>query len=259
MNKSNTPIRNSTITSGYGKPIRDMLAVGSALAVIAVVLVVGMQAGRSDLAFYGVMTSVFVCASGFGVHKTLNIEAWTRESAREFLLLERVQNVGRFLLATANSITPSRALIYGLVHCVRPGRSVAIDHLVTIMEFELLRAPRILRLVGATLVQLGILGTAVGAMESLNDLSFFASGSEISAGPELFKDLLGPGSALGGLALAFGTTAMGLGANIVLRAVADTLETSSITYVNHVAGLAATFVVPDLWIDTDDPEGEVVA
>ena len=254
MNGTNTPFRQPAISGGYGSPLRDLLIVAAVIAAALTVIVIGRAVGRTDFAFYAVMFSLFASGGVLGVGRALKLQDWGRATANEFTHLEKIKSTARFLAATTASTTPARALIYGLVHSMRPGRRVETETHLAVMEAELMKIPGVIRLIGATLVQLGILGTALGAMESLSDLSAFAASTEVTAGPELFQDLLGPGSALGGLALAFASTAIGLGANIALRAVAGAIEAASQAYVNHVAELIASFVLPDLWIDEDEPD-----
>jgi len=260
--KNNNPQANSTtITGGFGsiRPLHSLLTIVLIISVALVVLGLGAAAGHMDYGLYTVMVALFGAGGVIVVRQFFQLNIWLGETAAEFEFLEKRKSVRQFLDASTSSTTPARAMIYGLMHSLRPGRRVESDWHLAVMDAELAKVPSRVRLIGTTLVQLGIFGTALGAMASLSALSTFAATTEITAGPKLFQQLLGPGSAIGGLALAFGSTVLGLGSGMALRALAGALEAISQAYADHVAELVGWFVLPDLWIDEGDAPSEEAA
>jgi len=227
------------------------------LIVTAVIGVLGLGAvtDRIDFALYSVMLTIFGAGVVIAAAWAIRLHAWIQATDAEFRFLEQNPSVQGFLTATSSSTTPSRGAIFGLYHSVRPGRRTEIDSHIAVMSIELVKAPAVIRLIGSTLVLMGILGTALGAMLSLTELSEFASTADVSAGPELFGQLLGPGSPIASLSLAFGSTVLGLASKIVLGAIAGSLQAHGQAYVSHVAELLANFVAPDLWINGETGEG----
>ena len=253
-NEQNEP---TTMTPSFGgiNPVRSLAGVGLAIVSCVGVLVVGMAFNRLDFALYGVQFALAGAGIVLSIGWAYRLQDWVRASAAELAHLENLRDVWAFLRETASSGTPARAAIYGLANSVRPGREVNIDGAMEVLWVQLTRPTAAIRLIAQQLVLLGIFGTALGAMRSLVALTLFASTSEVEAGPEMFRQLLGVGGPIASMSLAYGSTVLGLVGCMVLRATAGALDASATSYANHLREVLQNYVAPDLWQDpTDESE-----
>lgn len=244
----------TTLTPSFGNvnPVRSLAGVGMAIASCIGVLTAGAALNRLDVALYGVQLALAGAGVVLSVGWAYRLQDWVRQSAAELAHLENLRDVWSFLRATESSGTPARSVIYGLAHSVRPGRAVNIDGAMEVLWVHLTRPTATIRQLGHQLVLLGIFGTALGAMDSLGDLTVFASTNEVDAGPDLFRQLLGVGGPIASMRLAFGSTVLGLIGCLVLRSTAGALDASATAYANHLREVLQNYVAPDLWQEPDD-------
>ncbi|MFI4915093.1 MAG: hypothetical protein ACIAS6_01125 [Phycisphaerales bacterium JB060] len=236
----------TTMTPDFGRarPVRDVAVVGVVACGTVFLLALAASRGRLEHAVYLLLGILFLSGVGTIVSSAVLAQRWSRETRREVEHLDRVRNVGVFLAATGTSTTPFRATIHGMAQAARHGRPIRCDDWAGVMEDQLERLAGPARWLSGSCVLIGVLGTALGAMQSLSGLSAYASSADVGSGPKMFEELLGFGGPIASLSLAYGSTVLGVLASIVLNALAAAVQASGQAYVAHSRELLANYIVP---------------
>ncbi|UYV12405.1 MAG: hypothetical protein NCW75_14035 [Phycisphaera sp.] len=236
----------TTMTPGFGeaRPVLDVAIVGLLACGGIFLLALAVSQGRLEHAVYLLIGMLFLGGVGTVVAGAVRARQWSRETEREVEHLERIEDVGTFLVDTAGSTTPFRATINGMAQAGRHGRPIHGDDWVGVMEDQLDRLAGPARWLSGSCVLIGVFGTALGAMQSLSGLSAYASSADVGSGPKMFEELLGFGGPIASLSLAYGSTVLGVLASIVLNALAAAVQASGRAYVAHSRELLANYIVP---------------
>lgn len=236
----------TTMTPDFGqaRPVLDVALVGLLACGGVFLLALAASRGRLEHAVYLLIGMLFLGGVGTVVAGAVRARQWARETALEVEHLERVKQVDTFLVDTAVSTTPFRATIHGMAQAARHGRPIRCDDWAGVMEDQLERLAGPARWLSGSCVLIGVLGTALGAMQSLSGLSAYASSADVGSGPKMFEELLGFGGPIASLSLAYGSTVLGVLASIVLNALAAAVQASGQAYVAHSRELLANYIVP---------------
>ena len=236
----------STMTPDFGqaRPVFNVALVGLIACSGVFVLALAASQGRLEHAVYLLIGVLFLGGVGTVVSGAVRAKQWLRETAREVEHLQQVEEVDVFLVDTAESTTPFRATINGMAQAARHGRPVRCDDWAGVMEDQFDRLAGPARWLSGSCVLIGVLGTALGAMQSLSGLSTYASSADVGSGPKMFEELLGFGGPIASLSLAYGSTVLGVLASIILNALTAALQSSCRDYLDHSRELFADFIVP---------------
>lgn len=235
-----------TPTFGDSRPVLNVAIVGLLACAGVFVVALGARTGQLDKTLYALIGLLFLSGVATSVAGAVRARHWAIETEREVDLLETVEDVPDFLRATGDSTTPFRAAVYGMVQASRPGRSAKSDPWLEVMADRLDRLIGPVRWLSGICVLLGVLGTALGAMQSLSGLTTYASSAEVSSGAKMFGELLGVGGPIASLSLAYGSTVLGVLASIILNALAGAVGASLRTYLDHSREIFESYITPNL-------------
>lgn len=194
---------------------------------------------------YAMYLVIFGLAAGLiakGYADAKFIDREMKLASDQVRILEEVDDFESFLERAPQSVF--RSHIDNLYTISLSNPDVSQDNLIEVLHTRLMARNRVVELFSSILITLGLIGTILGLIIMMGDLTETMGGG--SVGDELLAKLGDPNTgALRGLSTAFLTTLLGaIFGGVVLRVLTSVVDASIMRYTAHLAELTEVHVIP---------------
>lgn len=204
--------------------------------------------GLVDYAIYAAMAALIAFAFYSSYRDVRSLDAEVKAASRQMQRLVELDDIEAFLEETRQNRDFSylRSHINALYQIFLVSSEIHQDTLVEVLNSRLLARNRKVELHSSVLITVGLIGTIVGLIYMMTQMSRDILASAGSGG-DIMTLLVADGGALSGLGIAFYTTLIGaLFGGVILRILTSVVEEGITKYVALLAELTEVNVLPIL-------------
>lgn len=204
--------------------------------------------GNISLLNFGIYSSIFIVALmaiGTSFKDARFIDKQSKLATQQVKKLLHLNDVSEFLDSVEDSIFKNH--IDNLYSIFRVHSTINQDNLIEILHSRLLARNKNVELLSGVLITLGLIGTIIGLIDMTNRLGRLIGEVGEADPAQVMQQIAGNDGPLGSLGIAFYTTLLGaVFGGVLLRVLANIVQSSISMYTAHVAELTEVYVLPSM-------------